>query len=439
MSLKRNTFWNLAGGGLPLLAAALCIPYCLRLLGNEAFGVLTLIWALIGYFSLFDFGTGRALTYELAQLRSSGQGHKIPVALKAGLLLTLLTGILGTIFMLGLAPVLTQHWLHLSAPLQTDAYLAFQIAALGVIPTTMTSGLRGAMEGLEKFPASNLNKIFFGFCMFSLPALSIQMHGQQLRWITFYLVAARLLFLLIGLLQLKKYLLPNGTPLNNHNTEANHNRSALIPELQSYMRQIFSYGFWLTVSGIISPLMVYGDRFFIGSLLGTDQVSFYAIPQEGLLRMLALPIAITGALLPVFATLSTLGEVRQMYEQHFKRLAKLMGLVSLCAALIAYPALRIWLSEEFANKAIFITLLLLCGTYINALALMPYTLLHARGKTQWTAYFHLGELGVYSIILIFFTQQFGLIGAALAWVGRVTLDFLLLRLAAKRLMQNNPH
>jgi len=65
VSLKKNTLWNLLGSGLPLIAAAACIRYCLQQLGKEAFGVLTLIWALIGYFSLFDFGAGRALTFEL--------------------------------------------------------------------------------------------------------------------------------------------------------------------------------------------------------------------------------------------------------------------------------------------------------------------------------------------------------------------------------------
>jgi hypothetical protein len=55
MSLKRNIVWNLAGTGLPLLVGALTIPYLPRTTGVEAFGVLTLVWALIGYFSLFDF------------------------------------------------------------------------------------------------------------------------------------------------------------------------------------------------------------------------------------------------------------------------------------------------------------------------------------------------------------------------------------------------
>ena len=56
MSLRRNILWNLAGAGLPLLAGAAFIPYLVREAGVEVFGILTLVWALIGYFSLFDFG-----------------------------------------------------------------------------------------------------------------------------------------------------------------------------------------------------------------------------------------------------------------------------------------------------------------------------------------------------------------------------------------------
>ena len=67
MSLKKDTVYNLLGNGVPLLAAAVAIPYLLTSLGNEKFGLLALIWSLIGYFGLFDFGVGRALTYEVSR------------------------------------------------------------------------------------------------------------------------------------------------------------------------------------------------------------------------------------------------------------------------------------------------------------------------------------------------------------------------------------
>jgi hypothetical protein len=37
---------------------------------TKAFGVLTLVWALIGYFSLFDTGVGRAIADALSKLRA---------------------------------------------------------------------------------------------------------------------------------------------------------------------------------------------------------------------------------------------------------------------------------------------------------------------------------------------------------------------------------
>ena len=428
MSLKKNTLWNLIGSSLPLLAAAAFIPYCLRQLGNEAFGVLTLIWALIGYFSLFDFGAGRALTYEVAQLRATQKTDVIGHKIIAGLVLTSLTGAFGTIVMLLLAPSLSHDWLKISPLWQEDALRAFQIAALGVIPTAITSGLRGAMEGLERFPESNLNKIFLGFCMFSLPALSIFVNGNSLSNIALYLVIARLLVVLIGIFQLRHYLPLRLTSLNTI--------PASTTSLSLQMRGLMTYGFWVTISGIISPLMVYGDRFFVSAIVGADQLSMYAIPQEGLMRLLIVPMAVCSALLPLMTTIKTPDELAEVYQKNYRRMGKLMLTLCLLTALLAYPALSIWLSKDFAAKALPITLILTVGTFLNAVALIPYTLLHARGKTKLTAQFHLFEFVLYIAVLYVLSNQFGLIGAAMAWVIRVTIDFLLLHNTVRRMFEN---
>ena len=47
-------------------------------IGVEAFGILTLIWSLIGYFSLFDFWLGRALTQRVAASLASEDIRAVP-------------------------------------------------------------------------------------------------------------------------------------------------------------------------------------------------------------------------------------------------------------------------------------------------------------------------------------------------------------------------
>jgi O-antigen/teichoic acid export membrane protein len=423
MSLKRNTIWNLVGAGLPLIAAAASIPYCLNQLGKEAFGVLTLIWALIGYFSLFDFGTGRALTYELSKLRNESSRERMQTTLKAGLLLTLFTGCLGTLIVLGLAFPLSHSWLNISLQFQQDTYIAFLIAATGIIPTTLASGQRGAMEGLDRFDASNLNKVFLGFCMFLLPAISIWLHGTSLSYISLYLIASRFLVVIIGTYQLKDYLFKTDTS------------STEKTSLLGHMRSLISYGLWLTLSGIIGPMMVYGDRFFVSAAVGADQLSLYSIPQEGLIRLLIIPVAICGALLPTFTLTTDQGQLSTLYVKNRRKLTLLMLAICIFSALIAYPALSLWLSADFARQALPIVLVFSLGIWINSIAVMPYILLQSKGKTAVTAQFHLIELFVYIFALYFLAGEFGLLGAAWAWVLRVSLDLTLLHFAAARILK----
>lgn len=96
-------------------------------LGSEMFGVLTLIWGLIGYFSLF--GVGRALTFQLSHLGATCAELDVGSLLRAGLQLTAAAGLAG-------------EWLAR----QDDARIAFLVAAVGVLATVLASGLREAME-----------------------------------------------------------------------------------------------------------------------------------------------------------------------------------------------------------------------------------------------------------------------------------------------------
>ena len=71
--LARNVVWNLLGTVAPLLVAVPAVPRLINGMGTDRFGVLTLAWVVIGYFSLFDFGFGRALTKLVAEKLGAGR------------------------------------------------------------------------------------------------------------------------------------------------------------------------------------------------------------------------------------------------------------------------------------------------------------------------------------------------------------------------------
>ena len=402
------------GAGIPLLVAVFAIPYLLKTLGAEAFAVLTLIWALIGYFSLFDFGVGRALTYELSR-RKSKEVNEIAPTLKGGIALTCAAGAIGTLLVFLLAKPLSSSWLNIGTKWQEDALFAFWIAAMGIIPTTITSGLRGALEGLDQFSTSNINRVILGSLMFGLPMWSVHFHGNHLWIAALYMVGTRFLLMFALFYRLRHYLL---------------SRTRL--EL-THVAPLLNFGVWATVTGLIGPLMIFGDRFFVSAAVGVELLPLYAIPQEGLQRLLLIPAAICGALLPRFAALST-NQLMDVYHKNFSLVAWTMLGVCLVVASCSYPLLSFWISQEFASKTLSITIVLTLGIWFNAITMVPYTLIHALGRPKITAIFHLIELILYMFALWILTRFFGLLGAAFAWTGRVMLDFVLLKMTAKRML-----
>ncbi|RYY71243.1 MAG: flippase, partial [Comamonadaceae bacterium] len=197
MSLRRNALWNLAGAGFPLVVGAALFPYLVRSIGVEAFGVLTLIWALIGYFSLFDLGVGRALTQQVAQKRVAGLVAEVPALVKTGLLFAGAMGVLGGVVLALAVEPLAARGLKVSAALHADVVQALLIAAGAVPFTTVTVGLRGVLEAYEDFRAVNLLRMALGVATFGLPALSVLLFGPSLTWIVALLMAARLVFVAV--------------------------------------------------------------------------------------------------------------------------------------------------------------------------------------------------------------------------------------------------
>ncbi|MBX9612210.1 MAG: flippase [Burkholderiales bacterium] len=420
MSLKRNTVWNLAGMGLPLLLGVIAIPYLYRQIGNEKLGILTLVWALIGYFSLFDFGLGRALTHQVSVSRARGQEQLIPSLVKSGVLFTGGTGLLGGLLLAALAYPLSFEWLNVSEPLRESAAQALLIAAAGIPMTTVTTALRGVLEAYEEFPNVNLLRMLFGTFNFGLPVLSVMLMGPSLIWMIGSLIVARFFFLIAHLLLVNRKML-KGWTMDKFN--------------RMQFRNLFSYGAWMTVSNVIGPLMVTADRFIISAILGANVVAFYSIPAEMLTRVLILPAALTSALFPRLAAVMTgnPSEARRVYKKCLKVVATALLPVCLIIAIGSKYGLNVWLGKEFADQSWIIVVIMAAGIFFNGIAQVPFAAVQATGNARATGLLHTFELLLYLPLLLLLLKTNGLVGAAIAWTIRVGFDLLALLIIQKKI------
>lgn len=409
MSLGKNTIWNVGGNVLPLVLGAVTIPLLIPRLGLERFGVLTLLWTIIGYFSLFDFGLGRAITQQVATSLGEGRQSDIPQILKAGLEFTVLTGLLGTAVLFSGAYPLSYYGMGVSSSLHREVYVSLIIASVGIPLATLSNGLRGALEGYERFRASNIARMLLGASIFLSPVIAVTVHGNSLITVTLWLVCARLVSCLLFTWLVVR--LPSGKFWY----------ASILPDTR---KKLFSFGAWMAVTNLVSPILVSADRFFISYILGAGVVAYYTVPFEFLVRLLILPGALGASLLPSLARgrRTNSAGMDEMFSKSLKIVVLAMCLLCLLAAAIAYPAMDLFISNDFASKSWPLATILSVGVLVNGVAYLPYTALHAHGKAKPTGLLHLIEFVVYIPILFLFIQWMGLIGAAIAWLLRVVGD-----------------
>lgn len=408
-----------------MLIGLAAVPYLLAQIGIERLGVLTLIWALIGYFSVFDLGLGRALTQQVSSLRAVGDANLLASTVHAGMKLLAWIGGIGMISSLLLIAFCKVNWLNVSPALQVDVTRSLALAALSIPATTLTSGLRGVLEGAERFVEANLLKTLLGLSNFVFPILAVMWFGPNLAMIVLFLIAAR--FVALGFHIVLVQQMMRGHPARP------------MPLGRTAARNLLAFGSWMTLSNIISPLMVIADRFVVSAFVGAAALAYYAVPADVLLRLLIIPAALSSTVFPAFTRhmISTVEAAQLLYRQSILAVLCVMGPLMLVVAAGSHAGLSIWLGVDFANKAYLCTVVLAAGIVLNSVAQIPYALVQAAGRVKQTSVLHLCEVLAYAPLLYWATKAHGITGAAAAWAARAAVDAIALHCMAKHILQTS--
>jgi O-antigen/teichoic acid export membrane protein len=79
--LKRSFFFNLISPIMRLVVAVVTVPIYIHHVGEARYGVLSIVWILLGYFGFLDLGLSRASTSALSKLRDAPQPDRARVLL----------------------------------------------------------------------------------------------------------------------------------------------------------------------------------------------------------------------------------------------------------------------------------------------------------------------------------------------------------------------
>jgi O-antigen/teichoic acid export membrane protein len=416
--LARNTALNLAGQAVPLVAALVAIPWLIRGLGADRFGVLTLAWAAIGYFGLVDLGLGRALTHAVATRLGSDREDELVALGWTALALMFFLGALGATALAAATPWLVTDLLKIPAGLRAESARSFYLLALSLPIVVSTAGLRGIIEAHQHFGLATALRIPLAIFSYAGP-LGTLPFTNRLDIVVAALVAGRVLTWVAHFaLCVKRYaFLRHRIAIRRH---------VIWPLLR--------VGGWMTVSNVVSPLMTYFDRFLIGALLPVAAVAYYVTPFEAVMKLLLFPSALMGVLFPAFAESFARDRARtaQLFDKGVRAVVLVIFPVSLVLVTLASEILRVWVGAEFSHAGSAVLQWLAVGALINSVGYVGFAVLQGVGRADLTGKLNLVELPFYVVTIWILATRLGLAGVAMAWTLRVFLDTLALWIMARR-------
>jgi O-antigen/teichoic acid export membrane protein len=406
-SIAKNTLFNLLGYGVPLLFAIVIIPFLVKGLGDERFGILNLAWIVIGYFSFFDFGIGRGLTKVISEKIGLNRREEIPDIFWTSFFLMLtVSSIVAVLISLNMASIVDLF--KISSDLKTEALLIFYALAFAIPVVSTTAGLRGVLEAYQKFRNINYIRIFLGVFTFLGPLLVLAVI-DSLFWIVILMVIVRIFVWILYLLQCFK--------INVHiKNKVRFNYDSFRP--------VIKFSIWITLANIVGPIIAYSDRFLIGALVSAVAITYYATPYQVITKLLLIPGSFITVLFPIFSSSSSTNP--ELTKKLFVKSAKTVFVIIYPAVFIiltfAFELMDIWLGSSFAENSTLVLQFLSIGILMNSISVVPNYFFQGTGKPKVPTLINLIELPFYIVAMLISINNFGIIGAAFTYMVAAAID-----------------
>jgi len=421
--LFNNTLINLFIQTGPALIAFFTVPVLIRGLGTEKFGILTLIWAIIGASSILDFGLGHALTQFVSKKIGLKETDELQNYIITAVSFIFILGLISGILVYSLSPLITKNFIHTSPIYVADIIGSLKLLAITIPFLMLNICLVGLLESCQKFGAIGLLKLPVIFCNYIAP-LGVLCFTKSLIAVVSVLVIGRILSCIAYFWFSMKII---------------RTFSKKIKIKISYLKPLLSFGGWMTLSNIINTIVTNIDRFIIAGLISAKVVAYYTIPLDALVRIWTIPAAIMCVMFPALSSefFANRKRAKKLYFKCIQTIFIIIFPICLFLFVFAKEGLTLWIGSEFAEKSYFMAKIIIIGIFLQSLNIINYNFIQSTGKSEIQAKIHLVEFPLYLIALWFFIKHFGLTGAAFAWLLRIITDFSLFKFFALYLMKSD--
>lgn len=272
------------------IVAIVFTPIMIRILGQEEYGLYTLMTVFVGYLTILDFGLGNAIIRYISNNRVTGD--KEMEARLNGFFLRLFS-IIG-VFTLAIGCVMY---------FQVETIFGQSLSSLQIEKAKVMVMVMIVSFALQ-FPLSVFSSILKAYEKFILINLSscIKVIVQPLLMLFFLLQGADALVMIFIVASLNVCVLIINAVICMKTLKVRFIFSGYHSGL---IKEIFVYSFFLFVTVIVDKIYWQTDQVLLGIMKGTEDVAVYGIAIQFIMIFMALALAISDLYLPKISMLVT--------------------------------------------------------------------------------------------------------------------------------------
>lgn len=404
LSLARTTLASLVADAVLAVVTVAAIPYLVRHLGAERYGIFGLISVIAGQLVGLHLGIGWAATRRLAETRARGE----PGATLRGVLLLALGSSL--LVAAAFAVLATLAWTRAFRGSADVLQAAVATVPAGVLIAGLQPALQavhGILYGQERFSMVVGLRLGHGIVRLAAPVAAVALGGGVLAALWSQAGADLLAASSMAVVIL-------------HGAERRP-AAALAGEI----RLLAAIGVPFAVAGVFAALLADVEKLAIGMARSVEDFTYYSVPFNATLRLSVFAVALASVLASRLSSLKAAGDMAGAVglARRARRISvAAMTLVVAPVVAVVPELLTLWLGPDFARRSTLLTRVLLVALLPRTISYITESVLRATARpVAFTVLYGL-ELPLHLVAVYLLVRAAGVQGAAIAWMLRVVLD-----------------
>lgn len=395
-NLIKNSLASAGAGIFVQILGFVLLPYIIRLVGNEDYGLFVLVMSFSGYFGFMNFGMPMGIVKFVSGYNGKKDFESINIVFNIGFFFNLTVGlIIGSgiailaIFFLDIFHISPEH-------LDTARKMALIAAGFAVVSSPF-SVLYNVLWGLEKQQILAVQSVVVVLIKYALYILVILLDGTVLG-LVYATIMASVFGWLINYSALKKALPRLSLSVKNLD--------------RTLIKEIFSFNVWSFILTIARTLIYQVDKLVIGLFLPVASITYYDIAQ----KIHALVRQIHGyvhGLTFVDASRAT-GEKNSLYVEKLILSGVKFNIIVILPVVLnimifANPFIKLWLGSDYMDVVPY-TLVFVSYFFVVIITTVPTNVLMGQGLIKFFSIMAVLNGIINFILSIFLVKSLGVMG-----------------------------